>query len=134
MRSGQSWSLRRCGRCVLPDVKHNEPARYALRQAYIVLACCTMIVSYGDKRTHEFAEGRRVKAFSGIERAASNKLTQLDAATSIRDLMRPGNRFEALKGDRKGQYSIRINDQWRVCFEWSKGSTGPANVAIVDYH
>ena len=46
----------------------------------------------------------------------------------------PGNRFESLKGDRKGQYSIRINDQWRICFEWVRGSSGPANVEIVDYH
>jgi proteic killer suppression protein len=93
-----------------------------------------MIVSYGDKATRKFAEGRRVKAFSGIERAAAIKLAQLDAAISVRDLMRPGNRLEALKGDRKGQFSIRINEQWRVCFEWPKQSRGPVNVAIVDYH
>jgi proteic killer suppression protein len=92
-----------------------------------------MIVSYGDKATREFAEGRRVRAFSGIEPAAAIKLTQLDAAMSMRDLMRPGNRLEALKGDRKGQYSIRINEQWRVCFEWPKQSAGPINVVIVDY-
>jgi proteic killer suppression protein len=93
-----------------------------------------MIVSFRDKRTREFAEGNRVKAFAGIERKAEMKLDQLDAATSLHDLDLPGNRLEALKGDRKGQYSIRINDQWRICFEWPKGSPGPVNVEIVDYH
>ena len=65
---------------------------------------------------------------------AELKLDQLDAATAIRDLDLPGNRLEALKGDRKGQYSIRINDQWRICFEWPDRSPGPTNVEIVDYH
>jgi len=77
----------------------------------------------------------RVKAFSGFERAARLKLDRMEAATSIRDLAAlPGNRFEALAGNRKGQYSIRINDQWRVCFEWADGAVGPSNVEIVDYH
>ena len=93
-----------------------------------------MIVSYRDKRTREFAEGNRVKAFAGFEHKAELKLDQLDAATSLLDLSLPGNRFEALKGDRQGQYSVRINDQWRICFEWPKGSPGPVNVEIVDYH
>ena len=93
-----------------------------------------MIVSFKDKRTREFAEGNRIKAFAGIERKAEMKLDQLDAALSLPDLDLPGNRLEALKGDRKGQYSIRINDQWRICFEWPKGSPGPVNVEIVDYH
>ena len=62
------------------------------------------------------------------------KLDQLDAATSLRDLDLPGNRLEALKGDRKGQYSIRVNDQWRICFEWPKSVDGPVNVEVVDYH
>jgi proteic killer suppression protein len=62
------------------------------------------------------------------------KLDQLDAATSLRDLDLPGNRLEALKGNRKGQYSIRINDQWRNCFEWLSGSPGPTQVELVDYH
>ena len=79
--------------------------------------------------------GKRVKAFSGIERAARLKLDRLEAASSLRDLAAlPGNRFEVLKGDRKGQYSIRINDQWRVCFEWPQQSPGPIEVEIVDYH
>ncbi len=93
-----------------------------------------MIVSYRDKRTRTFAEGNRVKAFTGFERKAVMRLDQLDAATSLLDLDLPGNRLEALKGDRKGQYSVRINDQWRVCFEWPKGARGPSNVEIVDYH
>ena len=93
-----------------------------------------MIVSFGDKRTREFAAGKRVKAFSGVERQALLRLDRLEAATTVLDLNLPGHRLEALKGDRKGQYSIRINDQWRVCFEWPKGSPGPVNVEIVDYH
>ena len=94
-----------------------------------------MIVSCRDKRTRAFLIGRRVKAFSGIERAARLKLDRLESATGLRDLAAlPGNRFEALSGDRKGQYSIRINDQWRICFEWREGSPGPSNVEIVDYH
>jgi len=93
-----------------------------------------VIVSYRDKRTSDFAHGRRVKAFDGIARKAEMKLDQLDAALSLQDLILPGNRLEALKGELKGQYSIRINDQWRVCFEWPKGSSGPAQVEIVDYH
>jgi proteic killer suppression protein len=93
-----------------------------------------MIASYRDKRTRDFAEGKRVKAFDGIQRKAELKLDQLDAATALSDLDLPGNRLEALKGDRKEQYSIRINDQWRICFEWAGGATGPVNVEIVDYH
>ena len=94
-----------------------------------------MIVSYRDKRTRDFAAGKRVKAFSGIERPARLKLDRLEAAAALGDLaVLPGNRFEPLKGDRKGQYSIRINDQWRVCFEWPERSPGPTNVEIADYH
>jgi len=94
-----------------------------------------MIVSYRDKRTRDFAAGKRVKSFSGIGRAARLKLDRLEAAVVLRDLgVLPGNRFEVLKGDRRGQYSIRINDQWRICFEWPEDSPGPSNVEIVDYH
>ena len=94
-----------------------------------------MIVSYRDQRTRDFAQGKRVKAFSGIERSARLKLDRLESATMLKDLaMLPGNRFEALKRDRIGQYSIRVNDQWRVCFEWPEKSKGPVNVEIVDYH
>lgn len=94
-----------------------------------------MIVSFRDKRTSNFAAGERVKAFTGFEHTARLKLDRLEAATSLKDLAAlPGNRFEALKGDRKGQYSIRINDQWRICFEWPERSRGPTRVEIVDYH
>ncbi len=76
-----------------------------------------------------------MKAFVAVERAARLKLDRLEAAATLRDLaVLPGNRFEALKGDRKGQYSIRINDQWRICFEWIDGAQGPSNVEIVDHH
>lgn len=94
-----------------------------------------MIAGYRDKRSRDFAAGKWVKAFSGIERPARLKLDRLDAATAVRDLAAlPGNRVEALAGDRKGQYSIRINDQWRICFEWLDGALGPSKVEIVDYH
>ncbi len=94
-----------------------------------------MVLSYRGRRTRAFAAGERVNAFSGFERSAQLKLDRLEAATSVGDLAAlPGNRFEALSGNRKGQYSIRINDQWRICFEWPDGSTGPVNVEIVDYH
>jgi len=93
-----------------------------------------MIVSYRDKLTKDFAAGKRIKAFSAIEHLARLKLDRMEAATALQDLaVLPGNRFEVLAGDRKGQYSIRINDQWRICFEWPKGSPGPLNVEIVDY-
>jgi proteic killer suppression protein len=94
-----------------------------------------MIVSYRDKRTRDFASGKRVKAFSGIERAARLKLDRLEASVVLKDLAAlPGNRFEALRGDRQGQYSIRINDQWRICFAWPEETSGPSDVEIVDYH
>ena len=94
-----------------------------------------MIQSYRDRRTAQFAAGTRVKAFGGIEHSARLKLDGLEAATALKDLAAlPGNRLEVLKGDRKGQYSIRINDQWRICFEWPEGSAGPLHVEIVDYH
>ncbi len=94
-----------------------------------------MIQSYRDKRTKEFAEGKRVKEFEGFRRQAEKRLDILDAATSLPDLQAlPSNALEAMKGDRKGQYSIRINMQWRICFEWPEGQSGPSNVEIVDYH
>ena len=71
-----------------------------------------------DKRTRDFAGGKHVKAFSGFSRQAESKLDQLDAATTLKDLTAlPGNHLEGLKGDRKGQFSLRVNDQWRICFE-----------------
>ena len=75
-----------------------------------------------------------MKAFEGIRRKAELKLDQLNAAVSVRDLDLPGNHLESLRGDRRGQFSIRINDQWRMCFEWPSGSDGPTLVEIIDYH
>ena len=94
-----------------------------------------MILGYRDMRTRRFAGGERVKAFSGIEHAARLKLDRLESAVVLQDLAAlPGNRFEALKGDRKGQFSIRLNERWRICFEWEDSALGPSNVEIVDYH
>jgi proteic killer suppression protein len=95
----------------------------------------SVILGYGDKRTRDFALGRRVKRFSGIQRSARVKLDRLDAAVALKDMSAlPGNRFVALRGDRKGQYSIRINQKWRICFEWDGTAAGPTEVEIVDYH
>ena len=94
-----------------------------------------MIVSYRDRRTERFASGHHVKEFSGFARQAEMRLDRLEAATSLADLAAlPGNRLEALRGDSAGQFSIRINDQWRICFRWTEGSPGPEDVEIVDYH
>lgn len=92
-----------------------------------------MIKSYRDKKTEAFANGEFVKAFQGFSRQAERRLEILDAAESTGDLAAlPSNRFESLSGDREGQFSIRINQQWRICFEWP--NNGPENVEIVDYH
>ena len=94
-----------------------------------------MIRSYRDRRSERFAEGERVPAFEGFRHQAEKRMRVLEAATSLRDLAQlSSNRLEALFGSRKGQYSIRINSQWRLCFEWPKGADGPENVEIVDYH
>ena len=94
-----------------------------------------MIQSFRDKRTERFAQGVFTRAFQGIERQAWRRLEILDAATIIEDLHAlHSNRLEALRGDRRGQWSIRINNQWRLCFEWPPGAPGPANVEIIDYH
>lgn len=94
-----------------------------------------MIVSYRDKRTERFAAGDRIREFSGFARQAELRLDRLEAATSLDDLRAlPGNRLELLRGERAGRYSIRINDQWRICFIWPEGSPGPGEVEIVDYH
>ena len=94
-----------------------------------------MILSYRDTRTKDFAEGKRVRDFESFRRQAEKRLDILDSATTLADLRAlPSNALEGLKGDRKGEYSIRINLQWRICFEWPGGQTGPSNVEIVDYH
>ncbi len=91
-----------------------------------------MIQSFGCADTERLFRRESVRRFKAIERRALRKLDMLDAATQLRDLAAPGNRLEALKGDRKGQYSIRINDQWRICFEWRAGHA--YGVEVVDYH
>jgi proteic killer suppression protein len=92
-----------------------------------------MIRSFACKRTEALWQGRRVAAFDGIRGRAERKLVVLDAATTLEDLGGlPGNHLEALRGDRKGQHSIRINDQWRLCFRWHDGDA--YDVEIVDYH
>ena len=92
-----------------------------------------MIVSFKDADTKALAGGRRVKRFESIEPVARRKLRQLQIAGRLDDLrVPPGNRLEALKGDRSGPYSIRVNDQYRVCFLWT--AAGAEDVEIVDYH
>jgi len=92
-----------------------------------------MIVSFKDADTEALAGGRRVRRFVNIEAVARRKLRQLQIAGRLDDLrVPPGNRLEALKGDRAGQYSIRANDRYRVCFRWS--AAGANDVEIVDYH
>lgn len=94
-----------------------------------------MILSFRDKRTAAFADGEFTPAFQGFERQAFKRLEILAAANGLSDLRGlPSNRLEALTGDRAGQFSIRINMQWRICFEWPEGAAGPLNVEITDYH
>ncbi len=94
-----------------------------------------MILGYRDRKSERFASGRFVKDFQGFEQQATKRLSILNAAPSLETLRTlPSNRLEALSGDRKGQYSIRINRQWRICFEWPDGESGPSRVEIVDYH
>ena len=92
-----------------------------------------MIRSFRDRITRRFFEGHRVGAFQGFADQAVRRLTLLDNAESLRDLAGlTSNRLEALRGNRAGQYSIRINAQWRICFRW--GEDGPYEVEIMDYH
>ena len=92
-----------------------------------------MIRSFADKDTEALFHGERVRKFVKIEGPARRKLEALDAAINVEDLRAPpGNRLEALKGDRKGQHSIRVNDQFRVCFRWLDGHA--YQVEITDYH
>jgi proteic killer suppression protein len=101
----------------------NNAARYYLR----------VIVSFRSAETEALASGSRVKRFTNIEAVARRKLRQLQIAGRLDDLrVPPGNRLEALKGNRAGQHSIRVNDQFRVCFRWT--AAGAADVEIVDYH
>ena len=92
-----------------------------------------MIVSFKDADTEALASGWRVKRFVNFQSAARRKLRQLQIASRLEDLrVPPGNRLEALRGERAGQHSIRVNDQYRVCFRWTMA--GAEDVEIVDYH
>lgn len=92
-----------------------------------------MIRSFACRDTEALFNRQRVRRFQQFERIAQRKLAMVNAASVLEDLRSPpGNRLERLLGDREGQYSIRINQQWRICFRWTDG--GPANVEIVDYH
>ena len=93
-----------------------------------------MIRSFRDSDTEKIFKRQFVRKFPrDIQQRAFMKLNAIDAAVSLEDLrLPPSNRLEALKGDRKGQHSIRVNDQWRICFIWDEG--GPSRVEIVDYH
>ena len=92
-----------------------------------------MIRTFKDRRTERFFEGRLVRAFHGFTDQATRRLTVLNNASSLRDMAAlPSNRLETLSGDRTGQYSIRINRRWRICFRWE--DNGPHDVEIVDYH
>lgn len=92
-----------------------------------------MIKTFAETRTERLFDDRPVPRFKAIERVARRKLLYLHRARDLQDLRAPpGNRLEALKGDRRGGYSIRINDQWRICFRWDSGDA--YEVEIVDYH
>jgi toxin HigB-1 len=111
----------------LPVLLHRLPYRYSVR-------CIVVIKSFADKRTAALFAGYAVRNIPNqIQRRARAKLFAVDAAKKIDDLrVPPGNRLEALHGGRRGQHSIRINDQWRLCFEWRDGAAW--EVEIVDYH
>jgi len=92
-----------------------------------------VIVSFRCADTEALANRQRVKRFANIESVARRKLRQIQIAGRLEDLrVPPGNRLEALKGDRAGQHSIRVNDQYRICFRWT--AAGAEDVEIVDYH
>ena len=92
-----------------------------------------MIQSFQDERAQRLLDGLRVVELVNFEEQARSRLIRLDSATSLEDLRAlRGNRLEALSGSRKGQFSIRINDQYRICFNW--GAKGPTDVEITDYH
>ena len=92
-----------------------------------------MIRSFADRKTRQFFEGRRIRAFQGFVGQTTRRLTVLDSAETLKDLSElRSTRLEVLAGDRVGQYSIRINQQWRICFRWEED--GPHDVEIVDYH
>ncbi len=112
----------------------------AVRTAYYSSSACTrsserprVIRSFRSKKTQWLFEGGHPQEFRSFETQAERKLLMLEAAVKLSDLRAPpGNRLEALSGPRRGQHSIRINDQYRICFQWS--NLGPNQVEIVDYH
>jgi proteic killer suppression protein len=90
---------------------------------------------YRDRRTERFAAGERVREFQAFKEEAERRLDILETAVDRNDLIAlPSNRFEALAGDRKGKFSIRINRQWRICFEWPDDHDRPFHIEIIDYH
>ena len=90
-----------------------------------------MILGYRDARTERFARGERVKQFEPFRRKAEMVLDRLGAAAGLADVANfPGHRLEKLKGDRKGHWSVRVNDQWRICFRWDEGAAGPAEERV----
>lgn len=116
-----------------------RPRRKAAELAYpftgdvIPVMLAVMIRSFGGRRTRRFFEGQRVAAFQRFAEQATRRLTLLDSAATLQDLAAlPSNRLEALRGDRAGHHSIRINTQWRLCFRWE--ADGPYDIEIVDYH
>jgi len=101
----------------------------------LVLYWGWVVLGYRDKDTERFAAGARIRLWEPFRQQAEKRLRVLDAAASLSDLgALRSNRLEALHGARKGQYSIRINEQWRICFVWGDGEAGPSQVEIVDYH
>ena len=106
---------------------------YALRNTLAVIAWRMAIQSFSCRYTETLYEGGNPRVFRAVTTVATRKLQMLDVATSL-DFLRspPGNRLEVLRGNRAGQYSIRINDQFRLCFRWT--DAGPSDVEIVDYH
>ena len=94
-----------------------------------------MIRGFQDKKIRLFAEGERVKQFQSFRKQAEKRFRILEAAQELHDLARlHSNHLETLSGKRKGQYSIRINDQWRIYFTWQGDAEGPENVEMIDYH
>ena len=113
------------------DRDRSSPHRQGLAYRYAIY--CAVIRSFRCRDTERLADGYRVRRFAAFERVAQRKLAQLDAAATL-DFLRvpPGNRLESLKGERHGSYSVRINDQWRLCFRFQDGNAFDAE--IVDYH
>ena len=123
-------------RCARVPLRGAKGGSIGLRLTCIITKVFFCVVlSCRDRLTRLFASGEFVGAFQGFEQRVERRLSILNAAPSL-DTLRalPSNCLEFLRGSRAGQYSIRINRQWRVCFTWNQGATGPSDVEIVDYH